>query len=317
MKLTKLWIFLCGSTLLTGCSLFEAPALETPKPAVIPDGRALIEKSLDQFFRSPQGTFKITADLKMVSPATQDAIALALNGQFDHQTQSTRAQGTLSLDLPTESESIANTEHTRGIANIDTVGTNNQILLRLISTQFSGPNSEDLNTNVTPLNNIWFTIPASNTYWPPQKLLTAFFANNDTNWKNYSQYLQIKDVALVQMADEKAYQIDFDLNTSQLLTYLDLPLTIEQMDPSTRASYKQLIPLLQTNSTIFISANTGSIKSLLGTVTLQGQLNSATSININYKLELQEQNLNSPIIIPAPEQVIDSQNLIKLLSSGQ
>lgn len=317
MKLTKLWITLCGSTLLTGCSLFETPALDTPKANIVPDGRALIEKSLEQFFLTSQGTFQITADLKMVSPAAQDSIALALNGQFDHQKQSTRAQGTLSLDLPTASDSVISSEHTRGIANIDTVGTENQILLRLISTRFSGPNSEDLNTNVAPLNNIWFTIPGSNSYWPPQKLLAAFFADQDTNWKNYSQYLQIKDVALVQMANEKAYQIDFDLNTSQLLTYLDLPLTIEQMDPVTRASYKQLIPLLQTHSTIFISANSNAIKSLLGTVILQGQLNSETSININYKLELQEQSLSSPIIIPAPEQVIDSQNLIKLLSNGQ
>lgn len=317
MQLTKLWVILCTSTLLTGCSLFETPALETPKATVTPDGRVLIEKGLEQFLSTKQGTFQLTTDLKMMSPATQDSIALALNGQFDHPTSSTRAQGTLSIDLPTASESIISTEHTRGIANIDTVGTNNQILLRLISTQFSGPNSEDLNTNIAPLNNIWFTIPGSNTYWPPQKLLTALFSNSEPNWKNYSQYLQIKDVALVQMAEEKAYQIDFDLNTSQILAYLDLPLTVEQMDPITRASYKQLIPLLQTRSTIFVSASTGMIKSILGTITLQGQLNSETSINVNYKLELHGQSLTSPIVVPAPEQVIDSQNLIKLLSTGQ
>lgn len=317
MKLTKLWIVLCSSTLLAGCTLFETPALETPKASIIPDGRSLIESGLEQFLNMHQGTFQLTADLKMLSPVTQDSIALALTGQFDHTTSSTRAQGTLSLDLPTDSESITATEHTRGIANIDTVGTNNQILLRLISTQFSGPKSEDLNTNVAPLNNIWFTIPGSNTYWPPQKLLTSLFSNQEPHWKNYSQYLQIKDVALVQMADEKAYQIDFDLNTTQLLAYLDLPLTVENMDPVSRASYKQLIPLLQNHSTIFISANTGTIKSMLGTITLQGQLNSETSINVNYKLEVLGQTLNSPIIIPAPEQVIDSQNLIKLLSTGQ
>ncbi len=315
MKRAKLWIILCSTALLSGCSLFEAPALEKPVMVVAPDGRSLIEKGLNQLMLTSQGTFKLSADMKMISPTQQDALGLNLNGQFDQDNHAIRGQGTFSIDIPTSD--ITSTDHTRGIANIDTVSTSTQILFRLISTQFSGPESENLNTNVAPLSNIWFTLPGSGSYWPIQKALNSLFPTHLANISDYLQYLQINDISLVQTADEKAYQVAVSLDTEKLLAYLKQPETIAQMDAATREEYLRLLPLLQWQGTIFLSQDTGMIKNMFGTIALQGQLNSSTSIAITYKLELQSQALTSPLVIPAPQQVIDSQQLLKILSSGQ
>lgn len=315
MKRAKLWIILFSTAFISGCSLFEAPALEKPVPVILPDGRSLIEKGITQLSNTPEGTFKLSADMKMAGPTAQDALGLSLNGQFDQNNNALRGQGTFNIDIPTSD--ITSTDHTRGIANIDMVSSESQMLVRLISTQFSGPESENLNTNVAPLSNIWFTLPGSSSYWPIQKLLTSLFPTHFTNLSDYLQYLQINDISLVQTADEKAYQITVNLDTEKMLAYLKQPETLSLMDESTREEYLRLLPLLEWHGTVFLSQDTGMIKNMFGTITLQGQLNSSTSITISYKLDLQAQPLTSPIVIPASEQVIDSQQLLKILSSGQ
>lgn len=315
MKRAKLWIILCSTALLSGCSLFEAPALEKPTAVILPDGRSLIEKGINQLMLTSQGTFKLGADLKMASPIQQDALGLNLNGQFDQDNHAIRGQGSFNIDIPTND--ITSPDHTRGIANIDIVGTSTEIMFRLISTQFSGPESENLNTNVAALSNIWFTLPGSNNYWPIQKSLNTLFPRHLASISDYLQYLQINDISLVQTADEKAYQVAVSLDTEKILTYLKQSETIAQIDESTREEYLKLLPLLQWQGTIFLSQDTGMIKNMFGTISLQGQLNSSTNIAINYKLDLHSLAISSPIVIPAPEQVIDSQQLLKILSSGQ
>lgn len=312
MNSLRFWTVIASTIFLSGCSLFESPAIETPHPTPLPDGRALIGKSLDQLLHIPQGTFQLTSDLQFSSPNQQDKLALNLNGQFDHTVHALRGQGTLTIDLPTDNE--LTTEHTRGIANIDSVATNDQFLVRLISTHFSGPDSDKFTTTTTPLSNTWFTIPGSNQYWPVQKIIAPLFPKSN-DWSLYTQYLQIDDIALVQMPDEKAYQIAVSLDKEKLIAYLDSG--TNNLDANVRESYRQFISLLSWQANLFLSQSSGDLKSLSGTITLQGHLHNDTTVEVKYKLDIASKTLSAPISVPAINQVIDSQKLGELLGNSQ
>lgn len=293
-KISFLVLALCS---LTSCSLFETTtpvAVVTPPP----EPRELMLAALQNAGNVPTGRFALNSKVHLKSITNDDSIQITTNGTFSNIINALRAQGSVSVTLPSSTG-----ESTQGLLTTDFVLGNKRALIRLISAQFAGSNSAQVNSDISSFNNIWIHLAALDQVWPPRDLLQQLFPRSNEPWQDFLATLEIVDQSRVQLSDHQATRIVATLKKDALWDQIQSTIAT--------ADLTQLQPLFNIatwQGEFLIHSDTNQLESLSGTITIPGQYNNDTTLKIDYQITITPDS-EAKTILPTPTETLEFNQL--------
>ncbi|MBP6085083.1 hypothetical protein KA517_02495 [Candidatus Gracilibacteria bacterium] len=289
----KISFLLLSLYTLTSCSLFETTtpvAVVTPTP----EPRDLMLAALQNAGTVPTGRFVLSGKVNLKSITNDDSIQVTTNGTFSNIINALRAQGSVSVTLPGSTG-----EPTQGLLTTDFALGNQRALIRMVSAQFAGSNSAQVNSDISTLNNIWIHIAALDQAWPPQDLLQRLFPRSNEPWQDFLTTLEIVDQSRVQLSDHQATRIVATLKKDELWNQ------IKSNIPATDLTLLQpLLNLATWQGEFLIHSDTNQLESFSGTITIPGQYNNDTTLKIDYQVTITPDS-EAKTILPTPTETLE------------